>query len=201
MLNDIKIFEKISEIDTQMVKMLNGTTAIDRKWLTRIILKKMNLKLGHEKIMELYHPKAKDLYNQYSHLSRVCHAIESGASLDDLSIELLKPIRPQLCARAKLSEINRLLQNNDYYLETKMDGERIHIHINGREFKYFSRSCNDDSTKIFGADSSAGLFSPLLYKLSRGKIDNAILDGEMMVWSRDEEIFLKKGTVTRVNTA
>lgn len=184
--------------------MLKQMTATDRKWLTRIILKKMGLGLGQQTILQIYHPKANDLYNQYSHLSRVCEAIESGRVTNDASIEqsieLFKPIRPQLCERAQIAQVKNMLEKSAYYLETKMDGERFHIHIHGRKFKYFSRSSNEDFTNDFGGDNQSGLFSPILYELLRrsdwngkGQIETVVLDGEMMVWSRDEKSFLKKG--------
>lgn len=179
-------------------------TAIERQWLTRIILKKMGLGLGHQKMLHIYHPQAFNLYNQFSHLSRVCHAIESGKAADQCTdaqrLELFKPIRPQLCERARIAQVKRMLQQHAYYLETKMDGERMHIHYDGLKFTYFSRTSNEDFTNTFGSSHRNGLYSPTLYEQLRqsewhgkGKIKNIILDGEMMVWSREEKNFLKKG--------
>lgn len=184
--------------------MLNKMSALDRKWLTRTLLKKLDLGIGKKYIMELYHPKAWDLYNQHSHLSRVCQVIESKVPLEKGSgfIEIFKPIRPMLCERGYVSQINKMLIENDYYLETKMDGERCQLHVQGTEFKYFSRSCREDGlTKAFGASgatSSGGLYSPFLYLQLNGKIKSAIFDGEMMVWDRQDEIFCKKGEFSKV---
>lgn len=176
-----------------MVQMLHGMTALDRKWLTRIILKKLGLKLGHQRILQLYHPDALNHYNRYSHLSKVCELIESGEVLAEYpAIGLFQPIRPMLCERGYISQINRLLNENEYYLETKMDGEHFLVHINGKEFRYYSRHGNDDFTTTFGADSSGGVYSPMLYRLLNGKFQNAILDGEMMVWNREDEIYHTK---------
>lgn len=147
--------------------------------------------------MNLYHPRAFDCYNESSSLSSTCKIIESGNAIEGENsnqshIELFRPIRPMLCERGKIAEINKLLDKDDYYLETKMDGERCHIHINGKDYKYFSRSCNDDSTKTFGADFSGGTFSPILHRLLGDKLESAILDGEMMVWNRDQKAFVSK---------
>lgn len=181
-----------------MVRMLNGMSALDRKWLTRILLKKLRLGVGQKYMLELYHPKAWDLYNQYSHLSRVCEVVESNIPLDDLKsgiLEIFKPIRPMLCERGYISQINRMLSENVYYVETKMDGERIQLHLNGTQFKYFSRSCKDELTNIFGASNTTGLYSPFFYEQLNGNIQNAIFDGEMMVWDREADIYLKKGNI------
>lgn len=185
-----------SEIDTEMVQMLRGMSAMDRKWLTRILLKKLRLGIGEQRILELYDPRAFKLYNQCSYLSDVCKAIDTNSADDELKtgfIELFKPIRPMLCERGYISQINRMLSENDYYLETKMDGERCMVHINGTEFKYFSRNCREDFTHKFGANSHSGTFSPFLYRHLKENVKTAIFDGEMMAWDREEMIFLKKG--------
>lgn len=182
-----------------MDSMLLGMSALDCKWLTRILLKKLNLGLGHQYILSKYHPMAFELYNQNSHLSDVCEIIDSGVPLDDIKngiIEVFKPIRPMLCERGYIADINEMLKQHGYYLETKMDGERCQLHVNGTQFKYISRQCKDDyMTRIFGATSTTGLFSPKMYQQLNGKVRNAIFDGEMMVWDRVTETFLKKGNL------
>ena len=86
-----------------------------------------------------------------------------------------------------------MLAENGYYLETKMDGERCQVHVNGTEFKYFSRGCKDDLTQVFGSSNRNGLFSPFFYgQLNTGEVKNAIFDGEMMVWDNEDDSFLKK---------
>lgn len=86
-----------------------------------------------------------------------------------------------------------MLAKDRYYLETKMDGERCQVHVNGTQFKYFSRSGKDDDfTPIFGSSDRNGLFSPFFYRQLTGEVENAIFDGEMMVWDNEENSFLKK---------
>lgn len=96
-----------------------------------------------------------------------------------------------LCERGYFNQINNLLSKDEYYLETKMDGERCNIHINGREFRYFSRNCND-FTSNFGADPSGGLYTPTLYQLVKDKVQTAILDGEMMVFDLEDDCWIRK---------
>lgn len=178
-----------------MIQMLAKMSAIDCKWLTRIILEKLKLGIGDKHILQLYHKDADDFYNQYSHLSNMVEAVESGKTIDEnlrTMIALFKPVRPMLCERGQITQIENMLQKHEYYLETKMDGERFHIHINGNEFKYFSRSCNEDFTKHFGSNSTSGNYSPRLKQVLNEKVTNAILDGEMMVWDREDQLFHTK---------
>lgn len=85
-----------------------------------------------------------------------------------------------------------MLAKNDYYLETKMDGERCQVHVDGTQFKYFSRGCKDDLTHVFGSSNCNGLFSPFFHRQLNAEVKNAIFDGEMMVWDNVEDSFLKK---------
>ncbi|XP_055298259.1 DNA ligase 4 [Sitodiplosis mosellana] len=183
------------KIDNEIARMLLKMSALDRKWLTRILLKKLKLGLGKQYILQTYHQHAPELFNKSSHLSRVCELLESNLPIDAIRkriIELFKPIRSMLCERGYISNINGMLSKHAYYLETKMDGERYQLHVNGTEFKYFSRNCKEEMTQIFGANSTTGLYSPYLYHQLNGKVRNAIFDGEMMVWDREAETFLKK---------
>lgn len=182
------------EIDTEIVRMFSGMTAIDRKWLTRILLKKLRLGVGDKRILELYNTRAFELYNQCGNLSDVCKSIESNRPTDTENglLQIFKQVRPMLCERGYISNINRMLAENDYYLETKMDGERCQVHINGLDFKYFSRGGKDELTTVFGSDTISGLYSPFFYEQINRSVKNAIFDGEMMVWDREEEILLKK---------
>lgn len=174
--------------------MMNGMTAIERKWLTRILLKKLKLNLGEKRLMEMYNANAWKLYNEGSHLSRVCLDIETNEPLiQDGCIDIFKPIRPMLCERGYVSEINMMLSKNTYYLETKMDGERCQVHVNENQFKYFSRNCRDEITDKFGATSTTGIYSPFLHSKLNGKVKTAIFDGEIMVWDREADAFVKKG--------
>lgn len=173
--------------------MISEMTALELKWLTRIILKKMRLRLGPTTVLQLYHPKAEKALAQCGHLSRVCEIIENNQSIDVASMVVpCQLIWPMLCERIKLSRLSNLLNANEFYLETKMDGERCQVHYNGNEFRYFSRNCNDFT-------SSYGSYTPILAKLlkaSKANIKNVILDGEMMVYNHEDKSFHMKCNIT-----
>lgn len=111
-------------------------TAVERKWLTRILLKKMKLGIGDKRLLELYDSRAFDLFAQCNHLSDVCKAIESNVvpenqpsngptngpanetsnvasnvasnGLANGLIRIFKPLRPMLCERGYISQINKV---------------------------------------------------------------------------------------------
>lgn len=139
---------KIIEIDTEIVKMFMGMSAVDRKWLTRILLKKLKLGIGDKRLLELYNPRAYDLYVQCNHLTDVCKAIESNAVPQDqpsnepsnepsngapLSsnglIQIFRPLRSMLCERGYISQINqvrihfRILCKREYFYSIRSSPE------------------------------------------------------------------------------
>lgn len=97
-----------------------------------------------------------------------------------------------LSQRIKLSALDPLFSETQFYLETKMDGERFTLHINENEYRYFSRRCHD-FTKSFGSDITHGTLTPFLHGLFKIKIKSAIFDGEMMVWNRQDSKYHIKG--------
>lgn len=87
-------------------------SAVDVKWLTRILLKKLKLGIGDKRLLELYNPRAHDLYVQCSNLSDVCKAIDSNTAPDiepsNGLIQIFRPLRPMLCERGYISQINQV---------------------------------------------------------------------------------------------
>lgn len=192
-----------SKIDDELIQMINGMTAIDQKWLTRIILKKMRLGLGPQKILSVYHPSASDFFDRYVHLSRVCDCVDSGetseAPVSDPfankgTIEPMQPFRPMLCQKLGLATFEQQIRIHDFYTETKMDGERFQMHIADGQYKYFSRKGYAYSTE-FGRT-----LTPFIGKLFCVPITNIILDGEMMVWNIAEQTYRTKAENTDVKS-
>lgn len=185
-----------------MIKM----TAIEQKWLIAIILKEKIL--STKQILQTYHPNAIELHNHFSNLSKVTEMIESGEKIEleeqpkQLMVEPFFHVKSMLCYRLKMSDINNLLSKNDFYSETKMDGERFQIHIKNGEFRYFSRN-GFDFTKTYGNSRHDGSLSPSINSLFLMDVRNLILDGEMMVWNKANQTYHTKGEnfdVKKLNT-
>lgn len=189
---DLIFFMFPSEIDDEIIKMVEGMTAIDQKWLIRIILKEMHLGVNPGKVLSIYHKSAKDFQNQYCSLSRVCQAIENGEVYQDNgSVELFRRCNPMLCLRGTVEKLQSLLSQREYYLETKMDGERFHMHVKDGQYQYFSRGGFEFNH--FGSNKSSGSLTPFIEPLFKTEVKNLILDGEMMVWNKQFQIYHTKG--------
>lgn len=189
-----------------MIALFNGITATDQKWLIRIILKNIRIGLGTKKLLSLLRYDADDLFARHNSLKQLCITLENpstaaveAASINNMSIEPGNPFRPMLCERISISNLDQLVANDDYYVETKMDGERFQIHLANERYHYFSRR-GFDYTSNFGADVSVGSLTPDLTNAFKVQVSNCVLDGEMMVWNRHEEIYHIKAEHTDVKS-
>ncbi|XP_065089614.1 DNA ligase 4-like [Ochlerotatus camptorhynchus] len=197
---------KRSKTQDDLIEMVQGMTQLDQKWLIRIILKNLRLGMSQQKLLGLYHPKASALFDRFSHLSKVCEAVESGEGLEDvgepgvgMAVRLFNPVKPMLCQRVDLKLVDGMLKKDEFWLETKMDGERFQIHKEGQVYKYFSRNSYEYS-RIFGENSNqhGSTLTPYLSNLLAVNVNSVILDGEMMVFDKSELVYRDKSENTDV---
>ena len=54
-----------------------------------------------------------------------------------------------------IDDVMKKMSNAEFFLETKLDGERIQIHKDGGIYKYFTRNYHE-ATSYFGGTSRDG---------------------------------------------
>lgn len=59
--------------------------------------------------------------------------------------QLMKMFRPMLCKRRWWRDNQVVMGTGSFYIEEKLDGERMLLHKRGSEFKMYSRNSNDYS--------------------------------------------------------
>lgn len=194
-LDEIANTNSRATMETVFTQLIKSTTAKDQKWIVRIILKKLNLGIAERRILLVYHSKAYSLYERMSHLTRVCHLVDTGqadtADVTEDVVAVFQPLRSMLCEQAQLNKLPGLLNNQTMYVELKMDGERFQIHKDGDQYRYFSR--NGEYTENFGAKATGNCFSASLDRKLNVTVKSVILDGEMLVWDQVNRRFLAKG--------
>lgn len=130
--------------------------------LTLIFLD-MNISVKDTTVFAVFHPDAQDLYNTCSDLKKVawglwdpnkrlgdevhCHTPRSSHITDNPKgkrVHLFRAFAPMLCRRPiKLEESVREMQGKTFFIEEKLDGERMQLHKRGDKFFYCSRYVYD----------------------------------------------------------
>ena len=95
--------------------------------------------------------------------------------------------------RSTIENIEKLMKHQEFFIETKIDGERIQLHKKGDQYAYFSRNANNFS-EIFGSSKLCGTFTPYISMLFKTGIQTCILDGEMVAFNTEAKHFVLKGS-------
>lgn len=121
--------------DILQSELVSKMSAVEQKWLIRIILKNFRLSgAGRKPLLDAYHPDAQELYDVSNDLEKVCLVLSdpNDRSLG-IGISLFTPFSPMLADRATLTKIVSKMGNKPFYVESKLDGERTQIHIEGNK--------------------------------------------------------------------
>lgn len=193
--------------------------AEELKWLIRIILKQMRIGATEKTILELWHPDGQHLYGVSSSLRRVCWDLcdpkirLTGAQT---GVALMQCFQPQLAAFEFGTSFDKVVEKlnsstrdmaaneNDFWIEEKLDGERMQLHMleddsiqGGKRFCFWSRKAKD-YTYLYGEglyDEANSSLTRHLKKAFATGVRNIILDGEMIVWDPLLRKVMKFGTL------
>jgi len=193
-LADLNNANKRDEMKRVLSELTKKMSAVEQKWLIRILLKDMKLKVGHKIILRAFHPDAEDLFNVTTSLKQVCERLKDVATrVSESSIKILCPFRPMLAQNAKLEQVESLMRNERFQLGIKYDGERSQLHKVDGNYKYFSRSGKEYS-HVFGATQvHGGTLTRFIHECFDSTVRSCILDGEMMGYNPILKVFMQKG--------
>ncbi|KAK4554409.1 DNA ligase (ATP) [Recurvomyces mirabilis] len=186
--------------------------AEELQWLIRMILRQMKIGATEKTIFELWHADAENLFNISSSLRRVCwelHDPQIRLEGDDRGIGLMQCFQPQLAAfqmrsmEVMVSKLNPTEEDPEFWIEDKLDGERMQLHMvedesmpGGKRFNFWSRKAKD-YTYLYGQsfeDPQAALTNRIQTAFSEG-VRNIILDGEMITWDPKADMIVGFGTL------
>lgn len=181
-------------VKKSLLHLITHSSAVEQKWLIRMILKDMKLGISKETVLQVFHPDSPDLYNVSTDLNKVCQQLhDPSVSLSDVSIELFSAFKPMLAAVANIRNVEKQMGNSPFYIQTKLDGERIQLHKDGDVYKYYSRNAFE-YTQQFGGSPLQGSLTPYIHNVFKSNVLNCILDGEMMAYNSTTETFMQKGS-------
>ncbi|XP_030057178.1 DNA ligase 4 isoform X2 [Microcaecilia unicolor] len=181
-------------VKKSLLKLIVESTSLEQKWLIRMIIKDMKLGISQQTIFSIFHPDAVELHNVTTDLEKVCRQLHDlSVSLSDISIMLFSAFKPMLASIVNIQDIEKQMHNQNFYIETKLDGERMQMHKDGDVYKYFSRN-GHDYTQQFGASPLEGSLTPFIHNVFNTNVQNCILDGEMMAYNPNTQTFMQKGS-------
>ncbi|XP_031147734.1 DNA ligase 4 [Sander lucioperca] len=181
-------------VKKSLLHLITQSSALEQKWLIRMILKDMKLGISKETVLQVFHPDAPELYNVNTDLNKVCQQLHNpSVSLSEVSIGLFSAFKPMLAAMANIRSVEKQMGSSPFYIQTKLDGERIQLHKDGDVYKYFTRNAFE-YTQQFGGSPLEGSLTPYIHNNFKSHIVNCILDGEMMAYSPTTDTFMQKGS-------
>ncbi|KIM62592.1 hypothetical protein SCLCIDRAFT_1214942 [Scleroderma citrinum Foug A] len=197
-----ELSENMGKQDAQakiMQRIYNRTTAEEQRWIVRIILKDMIISVKETTVFAVFHPDAEDLFNTCSDLKKVAWELSDPShrlNPEDKAIQLFRAFAPMLCKRPthKIEDSVKEMQGRTFIIEEKLDGERMQLHRRGNEYFYCSRK-GKDYTYLYGKHVGQGSLTPYIDAAFDTRIDDIILDGEMLVWDPISERLLPFGTL------
>ncbi|KAJ7252709.1 DNA ligase 4 [Mycena haematopus] len=203
-LNDIldELSKSMGKHDAQsriLQRVYNRTTPEEQRWIVRIILKDMVISVKETTVFAVFHPDAQDLYNTCSDLKKVAWELWDPSHrlrAEDKAVKLCSAFAPMLCKRPTktIEGTVKEMGGSEFIIEEKLDGERMQLHKRGNEYFYCSRK-GKDYTYLYGKHLAAGSLTPYIDKAFDSRVEDIILDGEMLVWDPVSERNLPFGTL------
>ncbi|KAJ3068801.1 DNA ligase (ATP) [Podochytrium sp. JEL0797] len=92
-----------------------------------------------------------------------------------------------------LHDVERLRGGKTFWIETKLDGERMQLHKKGGNYRWFSRNAKDYGY-LYGAYKDQKLAKDI-HDCFRGETETCILDGEMMSYNESSGLFESFGAL------
>jgi DNA ligase 4 len=149
----------IGLVDELLENLLRKTSAIEQKWLIRMLLKSVRFGLGRRACFYALHLDAerrfdarnslrdvKKFWNQITinklAILQVCETLRDPlVRLNETEICLGLSFSPMLSDKVDIAQLGSFFgpDQPELYVETKLDGERVQIHYQNTSFRYFSR--------------------------------------------------------------
>ncbi|ROW17458.1 hypothetical protein VPNG_00632 [Cytospora leucostoma] len=172
----------------------------EMQWLIRIILRQMKIGATEKTMLNAWHPDGSALYNVSSSLRHVCWDLwdpDIRIEEEKKQLSIMSNFQPQLAHFSNMAltwdkMVEKLgnLGGNEFWMEEKLDGERMQLHMQeddsvpgGFKFGFWSRRAKE-YTYLYGSsleDENSALTRHLKGVFHEG-VWNCILDGEMIAF-------------------
>ena len=168
-------------------------------WLTRMILRQMRIGATEKTIFAAWHDDAETLFKVSSSLRRVCWELtdrEKHLEGSQTSVTPMQCFQPQLAQyalhdfEAIVKKLKPTSDDPTFWIEEKLDGERMQLHMvrdenmkGGRRFAFWSRKAKE-YTYLYGDGlyAETGSLTRHLTDVFADGVESLVLDGEMIAW-------------------
>ena len=172
-----------------LAELFNSTTPLEAKYISRIVLNKLRLKIGDATVLDaLSWAKKGDktlreylerAYNLSSDLGLVARTFFSDSeSMENFRINVFMPLRPALAERLNSAE-EIFKKLGGCGVEYKYDGFRIQVHKRGDQVMIFSRKM----------ENMGPIFPDIVESVKKLKHKEIIFEGEALAFNEKENRF------------
>ncbi len=124
-----------------------------------------------ETVLKAYHPDANEAFQIDSdNLELIIKDYKNRPVNSGMEISLLKMFKPMLAKRTEIKLVQKEMKNKLFWMETKLDGERMLMHKQGSRYMWHSRNSTDYTTS-YGEDPSQGVLTPFIHDLFLKEIE------------------------------
>lgn len=177
--------------------MISNLTINQLRWVLNAILKISNLGYVERFIFHEWHPYCLQLYQVCNNLSKCFNyfALNPG-EIDKakLTPQLFYPFKPQASQKLSINYNTLVDRMKQFYIEEKVDGDRMVLQFHDGAFKFFSRRCRD-YTNLYGLNFQIGSLTEDLKDAFAPNVRTVILDGEMVAYDFKRNCILPFGTL------
>ena len=139
------------------------TTAVEQKWILRVILRDMTIGFKEDSIFKLLHPDAQELYNTMCDLEGMCAKCRDPSfRQEEIHLTLFKPLRPRTALRGLWRDVDRVMRRKGPYVaQYKLDGDRVMLHFDRHPAESGARGgggggAYEDSDDEYGGGGGGG---------------------------------------------
>ncbi|CAG8658863.1 19827_t:CDS:10, partial [Dentiscutata erythropus] len=174
-------------------------TAIEQKWIIRIILKELKIGMSEKTIFSAFHPDASSLFNVCSDLRKVCSELQDPYKrFTSSEISIFRPFKPMLSKSVAVQNIIKTM-GGSFWIEEKIDGERIQLHMKNGRYEYFSRQGKATQyTYMYGSNKYEGALTKYIHSCIHEGVQEIVLDGEMVPYDPTLDVYQPFGSLKSV---
>ncbi|KAK3814282.1 MAG: ATP dependent DNA ligase domain-containing protein [Benniella sp.] len=176
--------------------LVQSYTALENKWIVRIINRDLKIGMSETTVLPCYHQDAIELFNVCSDLRKtVVDCADPHVRISTSTVNLNHAFKPMLSKRLpSAKDVVESMGYMPFWIETKLDGERVQVHKDGENYRYWSRN-STEFTHLYGATPNEGSLTPFIHPLINPKVEKLILDGEMVEYDPATKKIINFGTV------